>query len=139
MMRRLAVLGVAVVVAAGASCGDDDDPAARGPSSTEASSVDPGSREVPSDRDGWIELFAAQYEAAGTPPDDAECMSQAFVDLVGVERLQSLAAEGEAEGAPFNGDLDVQFSEGEVDAWMDDLGGCMDVARLFAGGLSPGS
>lgn len=153
------VMGAAIlllVVGGVAACGDDDDSDASS-TTTEASSdsaTDGGADDAtddtepdagPSDgglRDQYVDAIVAigsEDDLEGFTEEDRVCVAEAFVDSFGAEEIQAagIAVEDIAEyGAP--GELGLDFSDDQADAFYDQLTSCLDLRELLIEGALGG-
>jgi hypothetical protein len=111
--RSLTVLAALAVAVAG--CSDDDD----------------GGGDASADEEAFVDEAMESFDAEAASPlteDDGRCIVTAMVDAVGVERLE----EVDVSPASFTeGDFPTAFTEGEAEAIVDGIGGCVDLRALF--------
>ena len=138
MMKRnaLAALALAVAIAMGsAACGDDDGSDAAGSSDDNGGSAaanDSGDDDTAEhSRDDYVTLLGGGGE--GLNDEEANCISAAVVDVVGVDALEQANAWDKIQENPDGSlaDYGVVVDEAQVAAIADGVGACVDVPRLF--------
>jgi hypothetical protein len=118
MTRGIGIAGVALVAAvvagAGAACGDDD-----------------GGGDG---RQAYVDAFVASGSDEALSDDENECFAAAIVDAVGVEKLRGQVTADEVRDAQdaLPGDLGIEVSEDEGEAFYDGVSECLDVPEYFA-------
>ena len=141
-MRPMRMMGAAtllLVVGGVAACGDDDSD-----SSTETTAVagEDAPAEQPSDgdqRDEYVEAIVAiagDDDIEGFPPEARQCVAESFVDGFGAEEMAAAGVTPEDIGdhdAP--GDIGLDFSDEQADAFYEQMSGCMDLRALLVEGI----
>ena len=140
MMKRnaLAALALAVALAMGsAACGDDDGADTAGNNSN--SDDDGGSDTAGNSDDDTAEHSREDYVALlggageGLTDQEANCISGAVIDVVGVDALEQANAWDTILQNPDGSlaDYGVVVNEAQVAAIADGVGACVDMPRLF--------
>lgn len=120
LTRISTIAAVAALTLAAAACGSDDDGGgnAAGADTPIGEALAAQILEESDSEDGSV----AQTE------EEARCWAGKIVDDIGEERLEELGVTAENVG-----DIeDIDFTDGEVDALVDGMFDCIDVAAAFA-------
>ena len=116
MSRGIGIAGVALVAAVVAvvGCGDDD-----------------GGGDG---RQAYVDAFVASGSDEALSDDENECFAAAIVDAVGVDKLAEQVTADEVREAEdaLPGDLGIEVSEDEGEAFYDGVSECLDVPEYFA-------
>jgi hypothetical protein len=154
-MRRARVvagcLAVAGLVAAG--CGDDEDDALpdeeptaeaddgdAGDSADEGDAGDSGGSGDGATREDYVEALSVVGADDTFTQEDAECVSGALVDVVGLDVLNEhdvLAQVSQTGGANWSlADFGVEVDQDTKAELADEVGGCLDVKAAMVGQLA---
>jgi hypothetical protein len=127
MRRTAAVLLATAALLALASCGDDDSGGSGGDSQS-------------ADGQEYVDAIMSTFDAedAGFPEEDAQCVAERTVDIVGVDTLQEAGITPEEIAAGDGEDLlaDFEPTEEQADAIVDGFFECVDFAELFVGQMT---
>lgn len=141
MMKRnaLAALALAAAIAMGsAACGDDDGADTAGSSGDGGSDTAGTSGDDSGDddtaehsREDYVALLGGAGE--GLSDQEANCISGAVIDVVGVDALEQANAWDKILQNPDGSlaDYGVVVNEAQVAAIADGVGACVDMPRLF--------
>ncbi|HKA84474.1 MAG TPA: hypothetical protein VKD21_11455 [Acidimicrobiales bacterium] len=128
MKKRNAVVALALTMAiamGSAACGDDDD------GGDDAAGTGGDDNTAEHSRDDYVALLGGGGE--GMTDDEANCISAAVVDVVGVDALEQANAWDRFQEDPDGSlaDYGVVVSEAQVTAIADGVGACVDAQQLF--------
>jgi len=125
--RALASVALLTVLALlGAACGDSDDSGSGGSDQ----------------RQDYVDALAASAEEGGDglTAEERTCVAESFVDGYGPDQLDEAGVSAddvrEADGP---GELALEFSDEQKDAFYEQLTDCMDVRTLMLDALSEGT
>jgi hypothetical protein len=135
--NAFAALALAVAIAIGsAACGDDDGSDTAGDSGDDGGGSDAAGNSGDDDtaehsREDYVVLLGGAGE--GMSDKEANCISAAVVDVVGVGALEQANAWDKIQENPDGSlaDYGVVVDEAQVNAIADGVGACVDVPRLF--------
>jgi hypothetical protein len=110
----IALVVLASVVVTGAGCGDDD-----------------GGGDG---RQAYVDAFVASGSDEALSDDENECFAAAIVDAVGVDKLRDQVTADEVREAEdaLPGDLGIEVSQDEGEAFYDGVSECLDLPEYFA-------
>lgn len=141
-MRPMRMMGAAtllLVVGGVAACGDDDSDSS---TETTAAAGEDAPAEESSDggqRDEYVEAIVAiagDDDIEGFPPEARQCVAESFVDGFGAEEMAAAGVTPEDiadHDAP--GDIGLDFSDEQADAFYEQMSGCMDLRALLVEGI----
>lgn len=140
--RRMMGAAVLLLVFGGvAACGDDDSDSSTGGTATgddapaETDASDDGQREEYVEA---IVAIAGEDDIDSFPPEARQCVAESFVDGFGAEEIAAAGVTpeditGGEVGGP--GDLGLDFSDEQADAFYEQMSGCLDLRELLVNGI----
>lgn len=141
-MRPMWMMGAAtllLVIGGVAACGDDDSDSST--QTTAAPDGDTPAEQSSGDglRDEYVDAIVAIAggdDIEGFPPEARQCVAESFVDGFGAEEIAAagVAPEDIADhDAP--GDIGLEFSDEQAEAFYTQMDGCMDLRQLLVDGI----
>jgi hypothetical protein len=128
-----------------AACGDDDDSDSSSSTSGTSATGDDAPAETEASDDGLREDYveaivaiAGDDDIDSFPPEARQCVAESFVDGFGAEEIAAAGVtpdditSGEADGP---GDLGLDFSDDQADAFYEQMTGCLDLRELLVNGI----
>ena len=101
-------------------------------------SGDPGAGNTEEEQQYVDALLEAFGSSSDMPAEDTNCIVQAYIDTIGVERLQAVISPEELADNPNPSpvDLGIEFTAEDGEVFYGHLSGCIDIRDTFLNGMT---